>query len=171
MYRSLPYILLFIVTILLQLCFFNRLAFGPLCSPLIYIALPILLPLDTRPVVLLGAGLLCGLAADYSMGTVGLNVAATLPIAFLRPNLIHLLSQHDEGRDEGIPSPERMGKRIYRLYLAVMVGLHHLIFFTLEALSWTMLPQTLLRIVLSGIVSIAVIALTERLLTLKFARS
>ena len=171
MYRTLPYMLLFVVTMLLQLCFFNRLAFGPFCSPLIYIALPILLPLDTRPVVLLGAGFLCGLLADYSMGTVGLNVAATLPIAFLRPHIVRLLSQHEEGRDEGVPSPERMGARPFWSYLVTMVILHHLLFFLLEALSWQMLPQTLLRILLSGIVSLGVIALTERLLTLKFVRS
>lgn len=171
MYRTLPYILLFIATMLLQLCFFNRLAFGPLCSPLIYIALPILLPLDTRPVVLLGAGLLCGLLADYSMGTVGLNVAATLPIAFLRPNIVHLLSQHEDGRDEGVPSAERMGRRPYWSYLVTMVLFHHLLFFVLEALSWQTLPQTLLRILLSGLVSLGFIALTERILTLKFDRA
>lgn len=170
MYRALPYTLLFVLTTLLQSFFFNHLVLGPLCSPLIYIALVLLLPLDTTPVAMLGAGLLCGMTADYAMGTVGLNLAATLPIAFLRPNIVRLLSIREDNRDEGEPSPERMGARLYWSYLVVMVLLHHLLFFTLEALSWELLPRTLLRILLSGAVTVAVIGLAERLLTAKLHR-
>lgn len=169
MYRTLPYIVLFLATTLLQAFFFNNLALGPWCSPLVYVAPLLLLPLETRPVVLLGTGLLAGLAADYAMGTAGLNVAATLPIAFLRPNLAALVSSHEE-RDEGVPSPERMGARVYWSYLALLVGLHHLLFFGLEALSWELLPRTVLRIVASGAVTLLVVGLSERMLTAKTLR-
>lgn len=169
MYRTPPYIVLFLATTLLQTFFFNNLPLGPLCSPLVYIALVILLPLETRPIVRLGAGLLSGLAADYAMGTAGLNVAATLPIAFLRPNLTALVSNRED-RDEGIPSPELFGTRVYWSYLTLLVGLHHLIFFLLEALSWQQLPYTALRIVVSALVTVAAVGIAERLLTAKAFR-
>lgn len=170
MYRALPYILLFIAATLLQAFFFDHLVLGPLCSPLVYIAPVILLPLDTRPIAMLGTGLLCGLTADYAMGIAGLNIVATLPIAFLRPNIVALLSMREDNRDEGIPSPERMGARLFWSYVVAMVALHHLLFFTLEALSWEMLPRTLLRILLSGAVTVAAVGLAERLLTAKLVR-
>ena len=170
MYRTFPYIVLFLATTLLQVFFFDRLPLGPWCSPLVYIAPVLLLPLDTRPIVLLGCGLVCGLAADYAMGTAGLNVAATLPIAFLRRNLVALVSNREDNREEGIPSPEHRGRRVYWIYLVLLTGLHHLLFFLLEALSWQQLPQTALRLAASGAVTVGVIALAERLLTAKALR-
>lgn len=170
MYRTLPYFVLFAATTLLQALFFDNLPLGPWCSPLVYIAPVLLLPFDTRPVAVLGCGLVCGLAADYAMGTAGLNVAATLPIAFLRPNLLALVSKREDNRDEGIPTPERMGRRVYWSYLVLLTGVHHLLFFLLEALSWQQLPQTALRILASGAVTVAVVGLAERLLTAKALR-
>ena len=170
MHRKLTYLLLFAVLWLVQAFLLNNLTLSIYFHPLIGIVFVLLLPLDTRPIVLLGCGLVCGLAADYAMGTAGLNVAAPLPLAFLRRNLVALVSNREDNREEGIPSPEHMGRRVYWIYLVLLTGLHHLLFFLLEALSWQQLPQTALRLAASGAVTVGVIALAERLLTAKALR-
>ena len=85
MYRTLPYLALFAATVLLQVFLFDNLSISVYLNPLIYVAFIILLPLDTPPAVLLGAGLLTGVVMDASMGAAGLNTNAPLPVAFLRP--------------------------------------------------------------------------------------
>ncbi len=169
MHRTLPYTILFLILALLQIFLFNNLAISSFFAPLVYLVFVLMLPLETSGIVLLGLGLMTGVVMDYTMGMAGINTIATLPIAFFRHNLIALLSSREDLRDEGIPSPERMGKQLFWSYVVVAVLLHHTLFFALEALSWHHLWRTILRIALSGCGTIVVVALTENLFTSKIA--
>lgn len=169
MHRTLPYILLFLVLSLLQIFLFNNLAIGAYFSPLVYLTFLLLLPLEMPAIAMLGTGLLMGLLMDYTMGVAGLNCITTLAVAFFRPKLIHLLSSREDLRDDGIPSPERMGQQLFWSYVVLVVVLHHALFFSLEALSWQHAWRTLLRILLSSAGTILVVAVTERLFTTKIA--
>ena len=60
MHRTLPYISLFVVTVLLQVFLFDNLSISIYLNPLVYVAFVALLPLDTPPVVLLASGLAMG---------------------------------------------------------------------------------------------------------------
>lgn len=167
--RTFSYLLLLVGTLLLQLFFFDNLSISVYFCPLVYIAFVILLPLDTPPVVVLLAGFVSGVLTDWTMGTEGLNTLATLPVAFLRPTILRLLNRREDFRDGGIPSPERLGRRVFANYLIVMVLLHHLLFFSLEALSWTHLVHTLLRLAVSSVVSLLFVWLIARLFATKFS--
>lgn len=167
MYRTFPYLLLFAAVELFQIFLFDNLSISVLLNPLVYVAFVILLPLDTPPVVLLGAGLLSGGVTDAAMGAAGLNTAATLPVAVLRPAILGLLHGRDDAREAGVPSPVRLGRRVFVNYLVVMVLLHHTLFFSLEALSWAHAGHTLARIILSGAVSLGFIWLIARIFTAK----
>lgn len=153
MYRTLPYAILFAVTVLLQVFLFDNLSISLYLNPLIYIAFVALLPLDTPPIALLGAGLGLGVVMDYAMGSAGLNTITTLLIAFLRPMLINLLYGHENAKEGGVPSSDRMGNRIFVQYLLLLTLLHHTAFFLLEALSWSRMPLTAVRIVASTAVT------------------
>lgn len=168
MYRTLPYLLLFVMTMLLQVFLFDNLSISIYLNPLIYIAFIILLPLSAPHVVVLVAGLVTGVAMDYTMGAAGVNTIATLLIAFLRPWLLTMLSGRDDMREVGTPSPETLGRRVFIQYLVLMVLLHHAVFFSLEALSWSHLMHTLLRIVVSTVVSVGFIWVIARVFTSKF---
>ena len=60
MHRTLPYISLFVVTVLLQVFLFDNLSISIYLNPLVYVAFVALLPLDTPPVALLASGLAMG---------------------------------------------------------------------------------------------------------------
>lgn len=75
MYRTLPYLALFAATVLLQVFLFDNLSISVYLNPLVYIAFIVLLPLDTPPVVLLGAGLALGVTMDGAMGAAGINTS------------------------------------------------------------------------------------------------
>ncbi len=167
MHRILPYTLLFVVVTLLQTFLFDNLSISVYFNPLIYIVFLLLMPLDTPPIGLLGAGLLLGVTMDYTMGAAGVNTIATLPVAFLRPWIIDLFVNRDEIREGGVPSASRMGSRKFVEYLIVTILLHHVIFFSFEALSWSHVWQTVLRIIISTTVTIGFSWLIARFFTAK----
>ena len=68
MHRTLPYISLFVVTVLLQVFLFDNLSISIYLNPLVYVAFVALLPLDTPPVALLASGLAMGVTMDFAMG-------------------------------------------------------------------------------------------------------
>lgn len=169
MYRTLPYLLLFVVMVLLQVFLFDNLSMSIYLNPLVYVAFIALLPLDTRPIVMLLSGLVMGVVMDCTMGAAGENTIATLLIAFLRGWIITLLHGGDISRDGGTPSPERMGDRTFVEYLAVLVLIHHLVFFSLETLSWVHAANVAMRVVLSGVVSVGFIWIIARVFISKFS--
>ena len=163
MHKTLPYLALFAVVVLLQVFLFDNLSISIYLNPLVYVAFIALLPLDTPPVVLL----LSGLATGVTMEAAGVNTIATLLIAFARPTLLGLLYSRDDIREGGIPSTGRLGNRVFLNYLIVLVLVHHAVFFSLEALSWAHIVRTIVRTVASGAVSVAFIWVIARIFTAK----
>ena len=162
MHRTLPYISLFVVTVLLQVFLFDNLSISIYLNPLVYVAF-----VDTPPVVLLASGLVMGVTMDFAMGAAGVNTIATLLVAFVRPALLRTLYTRDDLREGGVPCAGRLGRRVFLNYLIVLVLLHHAVFFSLEALSWMHVVRTLVRIVVSGAVSVAFIWIIARIFTAK----
>ena len=91
----------------------------------------------------------------------------TLLIAFLRPTLAGMICGRDNVREGGIPSSARLGERKLITYLVALTLVHHAVFFSLEALSWTHALHTLLRIVVSTAVSAGFIWIIARIFTAK----
>ena len=90
--RNGAYILLVVVVLLLSLVL-NNLAITPLVAPMVYILLLIFLPIETSQWKMLGAGVILGLTMDFMMGTVGLNLLATLPVAYFRRFILFSLAE------------------------------------------------------------------------------
>lgn len=165
MYRTLPYLLLFAATVLLQVFFFDNLSVCIYLAPMVYVAFVALLPLDTPHVGVLLGGLVMGMAMDWAMGTAGINTIATVLAAFLRPYLLQMICRRDDTREEGVPSAGQLGKGVFLNYLIALVLIHHFTFFSLSALSWTHLLHTLLRLAVSSVVTVGFIWLIARLFT------
>ena len=151
---------------LLQAFMFDNLALSSYFNPMIYVVFIILLPIESLPVTVLLSGLALGLTADFFTGGQGLNTAATLPAAFLRYPLLSRICDRDDLRDGGIPSAERFGSEWRFIQLAaVVIIVHHAIFFALESFSWQQFPHVLLRIVLSGAFTLLFAWASARLFT------
>ena len=158
MYRTLPYLGLFAAAALLQVFLFDNLTISIYLNPLVYIVFIALLPLDTPPAAVLGAGLALGVTMDFAMGAAGINTIATLA---------GMICGRDNVREGGIPSSARLGERKFITYLVALTLVHHAVFFSLEALSWTHALHTLLRIVVSTAVSAGFIWIIARIFTAK----
>lgn len=164
MQRFLEYAVFFLIMILLQVFLFNNLDLSVYIHPIVYIAFIIMLPMETPAIAVLLLGLLTGVTMDVMSGAAGLNTIATLFTSFTRPLLLNLLVGKDETKEGGIPSPQRLGFAKFLRYISIVVFIQCFIFFTFESLSWQYYHLTLLRIVLSSLVSIIFVWLAQMLL-------
>ena len=144
MHRAGYYILLFAIVALLQTFFFNHLTLWSCFAPM-------------------------GVTMDLTMGTAGLNTISTLAVAYLRRPILDLILGSEIVRDGGIPTLLRMGQRQFVQYLIIVVVLHSVIFFGMEAFTTAYLWYQLLRLVVSASASILFVWLIMMLFTPKHA--
>lgn len=166
MFRTLPYIALFLTAALSQIFIFDNLSVSVYVAPLVYLLFIVLLPVESSRILMLSAGIVTGFVMDAAMGTSGLNSIATIFIAFFRAPILNAIAGRKQLAERGVPSGILMGNGDYVTYLVVMVLLHHAIFFAFETLTMVNLLFTLLRFACSSVVSLIYIWLMARLFTI-----
>jgi hypothetical protein len=154
-------ILRFIVVILFQVLVMDNVMINGYMIPYIYILFIILLPFETPRWVQLISGFALGLIMDFFTGTPGMHTAATVLIAFARPYLLDLLAPRDGFEPETYPRIYYYGFTWFLKYALLIVLLHHLALFYLEVFQLKDFFSTLLRVILSTILSTSTIVLSQ----------
>ncbi len=164
MFRSLPYIIIFLMALFAQLFLVDPLSPIVYVAPLVYIFFIVVLPVETPQIVMLALGVALGAVMDITMGTQGLNSIATIAIAVWRTPLLRLLVGKERLAEQGTPSVVMLGGGGYFQYIALIVAIHHLIFFLFESLSIAHPLFLLVRFVISTSISILLVWLISRIL-------
>jgi rod shape-determining protein MreD len=163
MIKLIKYGFMFMVLVLVQVLIFNQVHLGGYISPFIYILFVMLLPVNTPRYLLLILGFLLGLTIDVFTNSLGMHAAATVFIAFIRPVVIRSISNREEDRHE-YPGLMQNSFSWFLYYSIIMVFAHHLIFFYLEFFTFTHFFTTLLRVILSSLLSVFIIILSQFLI-------
>lgn len=125
------------VVMIIQIVLLDGLQLTSIAIPMPYVMCIIFLPLGMPRIALLLTALAIGIAEDMSMGLVGLNTAALLPLAFFRPNILSHIVQYQDRLVHGrLPSRRGMGSVEFNTFVVVSIVLHHFLFFTLEWMSF-----------------------------------
>ena len=151
----------FMFLVLLQVLILNNIQFSGYINPYFYIYFILLLPFDTPRWLLLISAFLLGFSIDAFTNTLGLNTAASVFIAFLRPFVITAISTGTE-LTAG-PSLRSQGLKWFAYYSIILVLVHHVTLFYLEIFRFTEFFQTLLRVLLSSIFTLLLIFIAEYL--------
>lgn len=130
------------------------------CHPFVYVWLILLLPIEIPRWAQLLIGATIGLAIDFTTGVLGVHMAATALIAYLRPLLLQGYVQDIE-RMRGPVTMPLLGLTSYIYLLITLIVVHHSLVFLLEAFTFRHLLYTLLQIVVSSIISLVFILLLE----------
>lgn len=155
--RVLVYVIRFFLLVLLQVGVLNHINFFGYIDPFLYIWFLLMLPFETPRWLLLCVGFVLGMCVDIFAGEYGFHAAAATPVAFLRPLVIRLISTPMELNQVGIPHVRTMGIRWYTIYAFFMVFLHTLSYFLLEIFRFSELHLTLLRALLSAVITVVMI--------------
>lgn len=125
--------LLFFLTLLLaQVLVLNHIHLFNCALPLLYVYFLLPMPRGTARWETLLWGFALGLAVDCFSNTPGVGAAATTFVAFLQPYVLELFLSRDSA-DNLLPSFRSLGWSKYVAYAAILVFLHVLSFFSLEA--------------------------------------
>ena len=129
-------------------------------APLICSLIVITLPLGTSRSEALLWGFGVGLIADIFAGTAGISSAALTFIALIQPPLLELMAPRDS-EEELNPSFSAMGRWNYLQFIALLLILHHLVYFALEGFSYFHIEDIAISMGVSFTASLLLIILVE----------
>ncbi|HSG67906.1 MAG TPA: rod shape-determining protein MreD [Bacteroidales bacterium] len=156
-------ILRFVVLVILQVFVLNNIRINGYINPYLYVLFILLLPFETPGWLLLLSSFFMGLTIDMFAHTPGMNAAASVFIAFMRPGVIRLLSG-SKGIEPGMkPGIKSMGFKWFFLYSMMLIFVHHLVLFYIEIFRFSEFSQTFYRVVLSTLASLLLVILVEYL--------
>ena len=153
----------FIFLILFQVLILNNIQFSGYVNPYFYIYFILLLPFETPPWLLLFSAFILGMSLDTFTNTIGLNAAACVLIAFIRPFVIRMISTGTEFMIGHSPSLRNQGVKWFAYYSIILVLVHHFALFFLEIFRFNELFQTILRVLLSSLFTLLMIFIAEYL--------
>ena len=158
---------LFVVAVVVaQLFLFDSVRVSIYFNPLAYIAFVALLPLNMRPVAVLLLGFATGVFVDFFEGTGGAHTAATLLTAYSRRWMMVITMGRDTVEEEtAMPSTRLPGRAKFLRYIALLSGVHCLIFFSLEALTWDNYHLVLVKTAVSGLFTMLAVWIVSILFT------
>jgi hypothetical protein len=139
------YGLYFVFLVLLQVVVLNNINLFNSVNPYLYIAFIIALPLELASIWLFFLSFLLGLSIDLFVMTPGIHAASAVFAAYIRSILIRLM-QVREGYDPGTtPSVSDFGWGWFLQFASIVVFLHHLTLFVLDAFSFNHFGMTILH--------------------------
>jgi len=151
----------FVVVILFQVLLMDNVMINGYMIPYIYLLFILLMPFETPRWIQLLAGFVLGLTMDLFTGTLGMHTAASVLVAFVRPYLLDLLAPRDGYETETFPRIHYYGFLWFLKYTLLIVLVHHLALFYLEVFQLKHFLSTLLRVVMSSILSTSTIVLSQ----------
>ncbi len=151
----------FLMLIAFQVLVMDNVMINGYMVPYVYLLFILLLPFETPQLALLLSGFLLGLGIDFIEHTPGMHTAATVMIAFARPYLLKLLAPRDGYESDTFPRIHYYGFIWFLKYAFLLVVLHHLVLFYLEVFQLREFLSTLLRVILSSILSTSTIVLSQ----------
>ena len=150
----------FVGLVLVQTLMLNNLCLFGYATPFIYIYFILILDKDIDRNGLMAMAFLLGLSVDIFSNTPGVNAAASVLVAFMRPDLLRLFSPRDE-YENFEPGIYTLGVWGFVRYAVVMCLLHHAALFFLEAFSFVNFGYMSLRILCSTLLTVLLVMSIE----------
>jgi hypothetical protein len=125
------------------------------------------MPFDTPRWMLLISSFVLGMGIDIFTNTIGLNAAACVLMAFLRPFVITVISSGPESLIGDTPSLRNQGVKWFLYYSGSLVLVHHFALFYLEIFRLNEFFLTFSRVLLSTVFTMTLVMISEYLLYIK----
>ena len=150
------YTFLFFILILIQVAVFNNISLFGHAQPMVYILFILLYPITKQRSFFLIVAFLLGLCIDFFSNSGGINAAATLFIAFIRLNILKIVSNKTEFDTtsftyKSLPFSQQIS------YLLSLIFMHHFIVFMLSYFKFSAIRLVLTDTVASSIFTLVLL--------------
>lgn len=153
MFRNLSYLWMAVAIMVVQIFLLDELSIAMWLRPMIFPLVVILLKMEWRTIWVLIISVLIGLIMDMSLGGSGLYTSTLVPLAMIRRGVLYITTRRsiEPGDQTSVLSRLRTNQMMY--YSITMLAIHHLLFFSMEALSLAHPFRLLATIVCSTLLS------------------
>ncbi len=152
-----------VLLILVQAFIFSKMALFGFISPMIYSILLYIYPTHKNRSLWITWAFLFGLSLDILLDTLALHAIVLLFMAYIRPKIMRFMFglnfEQKSFRIQQAPVAQRY------TFIAAIILLHHLVYFSLEAFSWSKWLLVIEKTFSTGIVSFIFSLLLINLLT------
>ena len=130
-------------------------------NPFVFVLFIILLPFETPNWLLLLLAFVLGITIDISVDELGRFAFSVVLTAFVRPSVLNILSSREGYRKKTLPNMQDYGLKWFFKYTIILVAIHNIGFYFVEAFQLKYLFVTLLKIILNTIFTTALIILIQ----------
>ncbi|MCK0161604.1 rod shape-determining protein MreD [Allomuricauda sp. F6463D] len=158
-------ILRFVLLVLAQVLIFNNLNFLGFINPMVYVIFFYWYPIKANKALFMLIAFLLGLTIDIFSDTLALNALASVSIAYIRPAIMRFcFGVNFDFQNFSFKNTTKL-QRI--TFMALVVLIHHLIFYTFEILSIAHILLILKKVFATGIVTLILCILFSSLFSPK----
>ena len=125
----------------------------------IYPLFILLLPLKTQRSLMLILAFIFGLIIDMFYDSPGLHAGSLVFLAYIRKYILKFLEPIEGYNIDSIPTIKSFGFNWFLIYSSVLISLHILLYFSLEAFSFQYFADIILKTIFSFIFSEIIIVL------------
>lgn len=155
----------FVLLVLVQVLVFNRLNFFGFINPMVYILFLYWYPIKENRSAFIVLGFLLGLCIDFLSDTMAIHAASTTTIAYFRPAIMRFVfGVNYEFQSFKLSNATRVQQITF---LALLIIVHHLVFFSLEIFSWDNLLLILKKVISTGVATMVLCVLFDSLFSVR----
>lgn len=155
----------FTLLVLTQVLIFNTLNFMGFINPLVYVIFFYWYPLKSNRAVFMVTSFLLGFIIDIFSDTLALHSIAALTVAYVRPVIMRFcFGVNYEFQNFSFKNTTKVQRLTF---LALLVLVHQIVFFSLEVLSFFHILLILKKVFATGVVTLVLCALFSSLFSPK----
>jgi len=155
----------FILLVLVQVLVFNQLNFFGFINPMVYILFLYWYPIKENRAAFIGLSFILGLSIDFFSDSMALHAASTVTIAYIRPAIMRFVFGVNIEFQSFRLGNSTKAQQI--TFLALLIVVHHLVFFTLEIFSIANMLLILKKVLSIGTATLVLCLLFTTLFSVK----
>jgi len=148
----------FVLLVMTQVLILKRIAFSfgdfAFIHFIIYPILLLLLPLNIPRPLMMFIGFVLGISVDVFYDSPGIHASACVFTAYIRPWILALLAPYEGYSTNESPTIHNMGFPWFLSYASILLGLHLLFYFSVEAFSFVFIFEIVMNTIFSLIASL-----------------
>lgn len=153
----------FFLYVLFQVLLLKNFILFDIAFCFVYVAFILMLPLELGPVALMLIAFGAGFSVDLFYDSIGVNAAASVFMAFLRPYWLRAITPRGGYEEIAVPNLKTMDLGWFIVYALPLVLVHHSVLLFLEAGGFGLFLFTLSKVLFSTLLTFFVIVLAQYL--------